>query len=203
MSSSSLENRQEAAKHEMRSSLVSSMHQPQPLNQTSDATRPLLVLRLSDQKLPLPFPVFLKHLEYFSGIIFLTTNRIRAFDMAMKSRIHLALSYSPPDHEARRQLWNQVLGEIPASEIDMDPDDDGEELWQEKLNGREIAYAVSTARTIARYEGQPLRLEHLHTVVGVRREFDASLEEAARKMTGLSMHRSDSILGDTKGDFKS
>ena len=37
--------------------------------------------------------VFLKELEYFSGIVFLTTNRIALFDKAMKSRIYLALSY--------------------------------------------------------------------------------------------------------------
>ncbi|KAF2455723.1 P-loop containing nucleoside triphosphate hydrolase protein [Lineolata rhizophorae] len=34
--------------------------------------------------------VFLRHLEYFSGIVFLTTNRIHVFDNAMKSRIHFA-----------------------------------------------------------------------------------------------------------------
>ncbi|KAJ5106985.1 ATPase AAA-type core [Penicillium angulare] len=48
--------------------------------------------------------VFLKELEYFSGIVFLTTNRITSFDRAMKSRIHLALEYTPPGIETRQQL---------------------------------------------------------------------------------------------------
>lgn len=61
--------------------------------------------------------VFLKKLEYFSGIVFLTTNRLGSFDQAMKSRIHLALGYAAPDIEARRQIWTRVLGRIPEEEM--------------------------------------------------------------------------------------
>ncbi|KAK3947466.1 P-loop containing nucleoside triphosphate hydrolase protein [Pseudoneurospora amorphoporcata] len=132
--------------------------------------------------------VFLKHLEYFSGIVFLTTNRVRSFDAAMKSRIHLALTYGPPDLETRRQLWMKYLGAIPASDIDMDINEDIDELLTEKLNGREISYAVNTARTIARHERQPLSLDHLMTVIQVRQEFDKSLKEAS------NIDRKDSIL---------
>ncbi|KAF2177301.1 hypothetical protein K469DRAFT_742614, partial [Zopfia rhizophila CBS 207.26] len=35
--------------------------------------------------------VFLRKLEYFEGILFLTTNRVRTFDEAIVSRIHLAI----------------------------------------------------------------------------------------------------------------
>ncbi|KAK1777752.1 P-loop containing nucleoside triphosphate hydrolase protein [Copromyces sp. CBS 386.78] len=132
--------------------------------------------------------VFLKHLEYFSGIVFLTTNRVRSFDAAMKSRIHLALTYGPPDLETRGQLWMKYLGAIPASDIDMDINEDIDELLTEKLNGREISYAVNTARTIARHERQPLSLDHLMTVIQVRQEFDKSLMEASK------VDRKDSIL---------
>ena len=44
--------------------------------------------------------VFLRHLEYFSGIVFLTTNRIHVLDDAMKSRIHLALKGKETGYEA-------------------------------------------------------------------------------------------------------
>ncbi|KAK3338921.1 P-loop containing nucleoside triphosphate hydrolase protein [Neurospora tetraspora] len=132
--------------------------------------------------------VFLKHLEYFSGIVFLTTNRVRSFDAAMKSRIHLALTYGPPDLETRRQLWMKYLGAIPKSEISMGINEDIDELLTEKLNGREISYAVNTARTIARHERQPLSLDHLMTVILVRQEFDKSLKEVSR------IERKDSVL---------
>ena len=37
--------------------------------------------------------VFLRTLEYYSGILFLTTNRVGALDPAFKSRIHISLYY--------------------------------------------------------------------------------------------------------------
>ncbi|KAK3990825.1 P-loop containing nucleoside triphosphate hydrolase protein [Cladorrhinum sp. PSN332] len=147
--------------------------------------------------------VFLKHLEFFSGMVFLTTNRVKAFDPAMKSRIHLALGYGPPDIETRRQLWMQYLTPIPPEHIDMDTNEDIDELLTERLNGREIAYAVHTARTIARHKGEPLRLDHLRTVVQVRSEFDKSLQEIAQRMSGTGLDRKDSILHNDSADFRS
>ena len=43
------------------------------------------------------------------------------------------------------------------------------------LNGREIANAVNTARTLARFDKVPLRLSHIETVLDVRRGFDEKL----------------------------
>ncbi|KAH9931588.1 uncharacterized protein B0H18DRAFT_1208895 [Fomitopsis serialis] len=37
--------------------------------------------------------VFLRHVEYYRGILFLTTNRVTAFDPAFLSRIHIALHF--------------------------------------------------------------------------------------------------------------
>ena len=82
----------------------------------------------------------------------------------------------------------KYLGAIPESDIDMDINEDIDELLTEKLNGREISYAVNTARTIARHERQPLSLEHLMTVIQVRQEFDKSLKEESK------INRKDSIL---------
>ncbi|KAI9692396.1 MAG: hypothetical protein M1822_006627 [Bathelium mastoideum] len=120
--------------------------------------------------------VFLKHLEYFSGIVFLTTNRIHVFDAAMKSRVHLALGYKPPEREMRRAIWRQTLLSLPAENIKMDVDDAIESLIDENLNGREITNAIHTARTLARYEESPLMLKHIETVFGVKNDFEVSLK---------------------------
>ncbi|KAJ6576113.1 P-loop containing nucleoside triphosphate hydrolase protein [Mycena vulgaris] len=40
--------------------------------------------------------VFLRQLEYFQGILFLTMNRVKQFDAAFQSRIHLSLRYTEP-----------------------------------------------------------------------------------------------------------
>lgn len=37
--------------------------------------------------------VFLRALEYYRGVLFLTTNRVQTFDAAFTSRIHVALHY--------------------------------------------------------------------------------------------------------------
>lgn len=129
--------------------------------------------------------VFLKELEYFSGIVFLTTNRLPSFDAAMKSRIHLALGYEPPDIKIREQIWLQVLSSVPEEEMGIDEVVEAVDyVLREELNGREISNAVNTARTIARYKKERLQLKHIQMVVEVRRDFDKSLLREARKLTG-------------------
>lgn len=134
--------------------------------------------------------IFLKELEYFSGIVFLTTNRLGTFDQAMKSRIHLALGYTPPDMEIRRQIWTQVLESIPKDEMGIeDIDDEITSLLQKTLNGREISNATTTARTLARFQKRKLQLEHIESVLQVREQFDSSLlkERLARQAVSAKM----------------
>ncbi|KAJ5746107.1 ATPase AAA-type core [Penicillium odoratum] len=151
--------------------------------------------------------VFLKALEYFSGIVFLTTNRITSFDRAMKSRIHLALEYTPPRIETRQQLWMQILKSIPAHEIDLDPEDAVNTFVSEKMNGREIANAIHTARTIARFQKKPLEIAHIDTVLDVWREFENSLKKASSKGPGdkglMMIGRTNSIVHEENADFRS
>ncbi|TGJ84946.1 hypothetical protein E0Z10_g3827 [Xylaria hypoxylon] len=118
---------------------------------------------------------FLKELEYFSGIVFLTTNRVSSFDKAMKSRIHLALGYTPPDLDVRRQIWLRYLGAVPAKQSAIKAKEVVDQLATAELNGREIANAVNTACTMARFERQLLAIRHLETVLEVQQRFDESL----------------------------
>ncbi|KAG0160080.1 hypothetical protein PDIDSM_7607 [Penicillium digitatum] len=53
--------------------------------------------------------IFLSMLEYYEGILFLTTNRTQNIDPAFESRIHLSLTYKDFDAESRRQSWAQFL----------------------------------------------------------------------------------------------
>lgn len=62
--------------------------------------------------------MFLRTLEYFQGIIFLTSNRVSVFDLAIKSRVHLALQYQPPNRASRRQLWRNQLRGLPEGATD-------------------------------------------------------------------------------------
>jgi SpoVK/Ycf46/Vps4 family AAA+-type ATPase len=123
--------------------------------------------------------VFLRHLEYFSGIVFLTTNRVHVFDEAMKSRIHLALGYNPPEEQIRKLLWTKSLKAACQGQIDAEIESAIDTLVKIKLNGREIANALNTALTLARFEGNSLQLKHVETVLNIRSEFDLGLKRMA------------------------
>ncbi|HEY9105479.1 MAG TPA: ATP-binding protein, partial [Roseateles sp.] len=49
--------------------------------------------------------VFLRVLEYFNGLLFLTTNRIDDIDEAIVSRCIALIRYSAPDLPARERIW--------------------------------------------------------------------------------------------------
>lgn len=53
--------------------------------------------------------VFLRKLEYYQGIMFLTSNRVKDFDDAVRSRIHLALKYPPLGFDTRKGIWDTFL----------------------------------------------------------------------------------------------
>ena len=49
--------------------------------------------------------VFLRVLEYFNGLLFLTTNRVNDIDEAIISRCIAMIRYHSPDHADRRKIW--------------------------------------------------------------------------------------------------
>lgn len=53
--------------------------------------------------------VFLRKIEYFQGVLFLTTNRKQDFDEAFKSRIHVTISYGDLSDEAQSMIWEQLI----------------------------------------------------------------------------------------------
>ncbi|KAJ0382168.1 hypothetical protein COL922a_013104 [Colletotrichum nupharicola] len=152
--------------------------------------------------------VFLKQFEYFSGIVFLTTNRLRTFDAAMSSRIHLALGYKAPDIEKRRQLWVQCLSKLPTEEVDFDDVDDASmNFVDQKINGREISNAVNTARTMARLDGERLQTRHIDQVLSPRASFQEDLKAEGRKHTwpagGTNVLRRTGSIIDEVGEYVS
>ncbi|KAI0379652.1 P-loop containing nucleoside triphosphate hydrolase protein [Hypomontagnella monticulosa] len=164
----------------------------------------------SDTKRNALVAVFLKELEYFGGVVFLTTNRLKSFDLAMKSRVHLALEYMPPGDDVRRQIWTQYLEGVPVEERDVeDVDDLAETLAMIKLNGREIANAINTARTIARHKKSRLQASHIESVLKFKTAFDKKLQKDARtlsKVERVDTHqrgivRQNSILSEEPGEF--
>ena len=59
--------------------------------------------------------VFLRQLEYFQGVMILTTNRVTAFDEAVQSRIHLGIKYEPLSRKAKAEVWKSFLEQANAA----------------------------------------------------------------------------------------
>lgn len=92
--------------------------------------------------------IFLKFLEYHDNIIFLTTNRVRNMDPAIKSRINLFLAYDELTPNMRRQIWKSLMTKwnIAISNNVLD------DLGEFKLNGREIRNYLKLAISIHKEE---------------------------------------------------
>ena len=61
--------------------------------------------------------VFLRVLEYFNGLLFLTTNRVDDIDEAIVSRCIALIKFHPPNAEARCKIW-QVMAEQFGLDLD-------------------------------------------------------------------------------------
>lgn len=119
--------------------------------------------------------VFLRMLEYYDGVLFLTTNRIGTFDEAFRSRISVFLRYPSLSTEKKEQIWKTLLDKTPAGGV---PSDKLSELAALEINGREIRNAIHTAQTWARSKREPLELRHVQYVMGVVEDSLESLNDA-------------------------
>lgn len=114
--------------------------------------------------------VMLRLLEYYSGILFLTTNRVHALDPAFQSRVQCALRYEALDASSRRAVWEDLLRRAGAAGAQLD----AAALAQEHpLNGRQIKNVLQLALALSRHEGAPLAQRHLEATLEVTAAFVA------------------------------
>ncbi|KAJ9130684.1 AAA family ATPase [Pleurostoma richardsiae] len=123
--------------------------------------------------------VFLRELEYFDGVLFLTTNRVKSFDPAILSRIQLSLKYGPLGQDARRAVLLFFLAQAKTtkgphacrkSAID--------DLAKEELNGRDIRNAVFVAQALAEYKNEVVNEGHLKASIAMRKEIQVDVHGA-------------------------
>ncbi|KAK5674041.1 hypothetical protein LTS10_013206 [Elasticomyces elasticus] len=119
-------------------------------------------------------------MEYYDGILILTSNRVGRFDEAFKSRVQLALPYRPLTQAQRYKVWRnfiQKLKEIKESMLVEEIEPQVEELARIPMNGRQIRNAINTARQLARFNKCPLGVNHLERAIDVSRKFDSYIDE--------------------------
>jgi SpoVK/Ycf46/Vps4 family AAA+-type ATPase len=93
--------------------------------------------------------IFLRVLEYYEGILFLTTNRIDNIDTAFQSRIHVSLSYPDLNNDSRRHIWENFLRGLDAEWEKEWSGNDLDELSKVQLNGRQIKNVLKSAALLS------------------------------------------------------
>lgn len=89
--------------------------------------------------------IFLRALEYYQGLLFLTTNRVGTFDDAFVSRIHVVIHYPDFTNGQRAQIWDTFFNKlekeresIKFTQRTVDYAKESKEMQSLGWNGREI-----------------------------------------------------------------
>ncbi|KAJ5991667.1 hypothetical protein N7522_011874 [Penicillium canescens] len=116
--------------------------------------------------------IFLRKLEYYQGVLFLTSNRGIQFDDAILSRIPLTVEYGNLSREFRRDLWSTFLskactmqGPAVVEEHDL------RRLESLALNGREIKNIAAIAHALAEADGNQVSYKFLELASESNKKF--------------------------------
>ena len=113
--------------------------------------------------------IFLRILEYYEGILFLTSNRVDNIDAAFQSRIHISMQYNELSTSSRRHVWNNFLTASSKAKKHGFGDDELDKLADYKMNGREIKNVLKTAQLLASKKGAGLGYEHVKSVLAIEK----------------------------------
>jgi len=102
---------------------------------------------------------FLRLLDYYQGILFLTTNRADVLDHAVLSRVMLRLDYPDLDRAARTAIWRTMLQ---AAGLSLSTGS-FEELAEAAINGRQIRNLTRLAKIL--HPAGQVTLEQLRAVL--------------------------------------
>ncbi|GCB17690.1 ATPase family AAA domain-containing protein 3B [Aspergillus awamori] len=161
---------------------------------------------------------FLRKMEFFKGLLFLTTNRVGHIDEAFISRVHVIIGFEKLDPEKRKKIWKSFLDKLhgeqrgkirvtaACAQFLM-----GNEMSAMDWNGREIRNALQTAIALAEYdmrrseyyhEGDEITVEsdHFKKVMEMNRSFrkymDSIRNNTEEKRAQIYYGRNDSFTQD-------
>ncbi|OQE14584.1 hypothetical protein PENSTE_c034G03910 [Penicillium steckii] len=122
--------------------------------------------------------IFLRALEYYDGILILTSNRVGTFDEAFKSRIHVSLHYPYLNKQSRHRIWLNFIDSLGEKDAKIDDIKKGVNfLAKQRLNGREIRNTVKMAMQLAQFYGKRLEYSHLERIMDISTKFSDYLKD--------------------------
>lgn len=122
--------------------------------------------------------VFLRVLEYYDGVLFMTTNRGDTVDDAVLSRCTARVVYGVPPIEHQRRIW-AVLMKANGVEPDADLIYDIT-TYQHDLSGRDIKNLLKLCMMVQRHTGRTIDTK----LVGEMRQFKPTMNVGARELQG-------------------
>ncbi len=75
--------------------------------------------RSADRVLNLMTNILMQEIEFYKGLIILTTNRDFALDSVFECRLLLRLKFELPDAAARERIWQKFLADCPKLASDV------------------------------------------------------------------------------------
>eukprot|EP01119_Soliformovum_irregulare_P008581 TRINITY_DN2168_c1_g2_i2.p1 TRINITY_DN2168_c1_g2~~TRINITY_DN2168_c1_g2_i2.p1 ORF type:complete len:232 (+),score=75.76 TRINITY_DN2168_c1_g2_i2:999-1694(+) len=109
--------------------------------------------------------VIMRLIEYYQGVMFLTSNRVAVFDEAFYSRITVALKYDALTPEIRENVWAMLLDSAKVQGVK------ARDYRDFPLNGRQIKNCICLAQGLAKAEGVDVNAEHVAKTIRVCMEF--------------------------------
>jgi|SRR5690242_3118581 len=112
-------------------------------------------------------------------MLFLTTNQIAQFDVAVQSRIHMAIKYEDLSQTQTVAIFQEFLSQYNEKRMVENMQDleryAKTELWKKGFDGRQIRNIVTSAMGWARASGQKLGREHVMHVASIAEDFKRNL----------------------------
>ncbi|KAI1139619.1 hypothetical protein F5Y05DRAFT_328666 [Hypoxylon sp. FL0543] len=150
--------------------------------------------------------VFLRHIEYYDGILFLTTNRPGQIDEAFQSRIHITLGLPELDFERQKEVWKIFINQLhfPGRSKEETREKKLEllkfvqkELGQtlsesnHKMNGRQIRNCIRAASAIANKQNRTIEKKDILSVIEIGTQF----RDYMTKLNRMNMEEKARALG--------
>ncbi|KAL8957512.1 MAG: hypothetical protein Q9193_005236 [Seirophora villosa] len=126
--------------------------------------------------------VLLRVLEYYEGILILTTNRVLSFDVAIQSRIHLGVMFHDLDEKQTRSIIEVHLAKqihkLTVAELDVF----AQLAAAAVLNGRQIRNVISSAEAMVNgRKSKQITWDDIKSVLNQTKEFQQSLQDYSKQ----------------------
>ncbi|KAK0652395.1 P-loop containing nucleoside triphosphate hydrolase protein [Cercophora newfieldiana] len=107
---------------------------------------------------------FLRELEYYPSLLFLTTNREKVLDPAVYSRIHLTMNFPALSRDSRLKIWKTFLTREEDATV---TEEEYDKLADIDVNGRKIKNITKTARIMAKRAGRGISFNDIKNVMRI------------------------------------